>query len=247
MLNFLKDHPFAVKAFFESTLVLTYALPVAEIQPHLPSFLQADTFDNKWAFVAMAIVKTRGLRPKGFPELMGNDFILVGYRIFVRYTDARGRRLRGLYILRSETNKRKMALLGNVFTRYNYQFTDIAYHDDGQCIKITSAASQLDIEVQRTSGPVPLPDGSPFTTRAEARRFTGPLPFTFTGIPAEKKVLIIEGQREAWEPQPVVVIKREVGFINSFPAKGIVLANACIIESVPYNWKKGRTEPWPQQ
>ena len=32
MLSFLKNHPFAVEAFFESSLVLTFALPKEQLQ-----------------------------------------------------------------------------------------------------------------------------------------------------------------------------------------------------------------------
>jgi hypothetical protein len=119
-LSFLKNHPFAVEAFFESSLVLTFALPKEQLQHLIPECLQLDTFQDKWAFVAVAMVQTNDLRPKGFPKFMGNDFFLIGYRVFVRYTNSAGKNLRGLYILKSETDKKKMELMGNIFTHYNY-------------------------------------------------------------------------------------------------------------------------------
>ena len=84
-----------------------------------------DTFNDKWAFIAVALVKTKDLRPKGFPKFCGSDFTLVGYRVFVRYTNSAGKKLRGLYILKSETNKKMMEFIGNFFTHYNYSTTDI--------------------------------------------------------------------------------------------------------------------------
>src|SRR5687768_17968310 len=105
----LKNHPFAVETFFECSLVLTYAVPREELEGFIPECLELDTFGEKWAFLAVALVQTKNLRPKGFPAFMGNDFFLIGFRIFVRYTDSRGKSLRGLYILKSETNKKKMS------------------------------------------------------------------------------------------------------------------------------------------
>src|SRR5262245_59454585 len=99
MLAFLKNHPFAVEAFFDRSLVLTFAIPKEQVQPLIPELLQLDTFDDKWAFIAVAMVQTRSLRPKGFPKILGNDFFLIGYRVFVRYTNRAGKNLRGLYIL----------------------------------------------------------------------------------------------------------------------------------------------------
>ena len=112
----LKNHPFAVEALFKTSLVLTFALPKDELKNLIPECLELDTFNNEWAFVAAALVDTKYLRPKGFPKFMGNGFFLIGFRIFVRYTNNKGKKLRGLYILKSETNKSKMELLGNIFT-----------------------------------------------------------------------------------------------------------------------------------
>ena len=244
MLSFLKNHPFAVETFFESSLVLTYALPKEELQHLIPECLELDTHNNEWAFVAAAMVQTKNLRPKGFPSFMGNDFFLSGYRIFVRFTDHRGKRLRGLYILKSETNKKKMSFFGNIFTHYNYGTTDICFAKTEKKISITSAKSDLDIEVNLKSENVPLPLQSPFADWKEARRFAGPLPFTFTYNNETKEVLIIEGVREDWEPKPVEVIRHTIGFIKEKKFKNIVLANAFLVENIPYYWKKGRIEKW---
>ena len=152
MFSFLKDHPFAVEAFFESSLVLTYAVPKEQVQPLIPECLTLDTFEDRWAFIAVAIVKTKGLRPKGFPPFMGNDFVLTGYRVFVRYTTSQGKRLRGLYILKSETNKKKMEWLGNIFTHYNYTTTDIRITEKEGAMQVLSVRSNLSIKVDTIRG-----------------------------------------------------------------------------------------------
>lgn len=243
MLN-LKNHPFSVETFFESSLVLTYAVQKAELENLIPECLSLDTFDDKWAFIAIALVQTKDLRPKGFPPFMGNDFFLAGFRVFVRYTNNKGKRLRGLYILKSETNKLKMSFFGNIFTHYNYTTTDIKFVKELKRINITSLKSDLDIEVKTIGEVVPLPKDSPFKDWKEARRFAGPLPFTFTYNSKTKEVLIIEGVRQNWIPQPVEVIRSQVGFIREKKFNSIVLANAFLIENVPYYWRKGKIEIW---
>ena len=124
-MSFLKNHPFAVEAHFESSLVLTFAVPKEQLESLIPECLTLDVFQDTYAFVAMAMVQTKDLRPKGFPKFMGNNFFLIGYRVFVRYTNNRGKKLRGLYILKSETNKKKMAFMGNIFTHYNLSLIHI--------------------------------------------------------------------------------------------------------------------------
>jgi len=91
---------------------------------------------------------------------------------------------------------------------------------------------------------ISLPSGSPFIDWKEARKFAGPLPFTFTYNSVNKEILIIEGVRENWKPMPVKVIEYNFSFINNLKLEGAKLANAFIIRNIPYYWKKGKLEQW---
>jgi hypothetical protein len=148
MFSFLKDHPFAVEASFDNSLVLTFAVPKEQIQNLIPEYLQLDTHKDKWAFIAVALVQTKSLRPKGFPKLLGNNFFLIGYRVFVRFTNDAGKSLRGLYILKSETDKKKMEFFGNIFTHYNYTTTDITQKRQNGVIEIYSNKSDFKIKIE---------------------------------------------------------------------------------------------------
>jgi hypothetical protein len=244
MFSHLKNHPFAVEAFFKSSLVLTFAAPKEQLQSLLPECLQLDTFNDKWAFIAVAMVQTKDLRPAGFPKFLGNNFFLIGYRVFVRYTNNLGKRLRGLYILKSETDKKKMELLGNIFTHYNYTTTDIGEIVQGNIKEIKSNQSNFKIRVELGRDEIALPENSPFKEWKEARRFAGPLPFTFTYNTNTKEVLIIEGVRQNWTPTPVSVIDHSFSFFSSINLENPVLANAFIINNSQYHWKKGEIEVW---
>lgn len=243
-MKFLKNHPFPVEAFFNQSVVFTFAVPKEQLQTMIPACLELDTFRDQWAFIAIAMVQTSGLRPKGFPKFLGNDFFLVGYRIFVRYTNNKGKRLRGLYILRSETDKKKMEFLGSIFTRYNYSTTDIHLQSKQDRTTIKSEKSGFKVTFGESGNEVKLPIHSPFSEWKEARRFAGPLPYTFTFNPKNKTVLIIEGIRQNWIPHPIAVTSYQFDFLSQLNLTGIVLASAFEICNVPYYWKKGKIEQW---
>lgn len=240
MLPGLKNHPFPVQAFFKQSLLLTFAAPRADLEQLIPECLQLDCFKDQWAFIAVAMVQTSGLRPKGWPRIFGSDFLLIGYRVFVTYRTNAGKRLRGLYILKSETDKRRMQFLGNLFTHYHYSTTDI--RQTGHSIR--SVGSGLAVDISPEEKETPLPEGSPFADWKEARRYAGPLPFTFSYENSKRLVTIIEGVREHWEPRPVKVKEYRVAFIEQLQLSRVQLANAFVIENIPYYWKKGRTELW---
>lgn len=243
-MKFLKNHPFAVEAFFDFSLVLTFAFKKETLKDLIPECLQLDTYEDKWAFVAIALVQTTGLRPKGFPKFLGNDFFLSGYRIFVRYKNTEGRRLRGLYILKSETNKKKMEFLGNIFTHYNYTTTDISQSTSDTFKSISSRSSKFNITVEETMNEIEIPIGSPFSDWKQARRFAGPLPYTFTFDAEQQTVLIIEGVRQNWKPNPIKIKNYNFEFFKNRNLQNGILANAFEIKNISYHWKKGKIEKW---
>ncbi len=244
MFESIKNHPFAVEAFFESSIVLTFAVPKQELEKLLPECLELDVFDDKWAFVAMAMVQTKDLRPKGFPKFLGNDFFLIGYRVFVKYRNNKGKRLRGLYILKSQTDKKKMEFVGNLFTHYNYTTTDIIREKNEDKLTLVSLQSGFEIKMNINTDNVGLPTNSPFLDWKQARRYAGPLPFTFTFNELNNEVLIIEGVRQNWKPKPIEIFNYNISFFGSLGVDGAVLANAFVLENIPYYWKKGKKEIW---
>lgn len=250
MLHQLKRHPLAMKAFFRHCLVLTYALPAERLEPLLPPGLALDRY-QEYGFLAVAMVQTEAMRPAFLPAWVGLDFFLAGYRIFTRYTNASGRTLRGLRILRSDTDQRLMASAGNLLTHYGYHRSEVRCALEGESleIRIRSPRGDADLHViaDLASKPAPLPERSPFASAQEARRFAGPLPFTFDYEPQTHSMIIIEGVRKQWDPQPIAVRVLRNTFLEQDPFRQVepVLANAFHLAGVPYLWRRGVREPLP--
>jgi hypothetical protein len=243
MLHLLRRHPIPVSAFFRHSLVLTYALPPEILQPLLPKGLVLDLFRGH-AFLAIALVQTERLRPSFLPAAMGQDFFLSGYRIFTRLDNA-AQSKRGLRILRSDTDRRTMACVGNLLTHYNYRLCETELKTtSGELhwiIRTPRAEADLEVVARLTDGPG-LPDGSPFSSLAEARRFAGPLPYTFDYEEATDSIIGIRAIRQQWEPRAVAVDVRRNTFLEQEPflGAGPILANAFYVHDVPYRWEQGR-------
>lgn len=248
MRHLLKRHPIPIRAFFRHSLVLTYAYPQEVLQPLLPPGLFLDTFQNV-GFLAIAMVQTEKLRPAFLPEFMGKDFFLTGYRIFARYRTKEGRTLRGLRILRSDTDQDTMVRFGNLLTHYQYRKAEVkwAFEDTRLDIQIRTPRAEADLHVIAEIGktPAPLPKNSPFAGLEEARRFAGPLPFTFDYEKETHSIIRIEGVRQDWNPLSVKVDIKENTFLDHAPFRNYPkrLANAFYIANVPYLWKPGIRQP----
>jgi len=239
MLHVLRRHPIPVSAFFRRALALTYAYPADVLRPLLPPRLELDTLDGL-GFLTVALVEAERLRPSGLPEWLGRDVFLCGYRVFARFGEAGSRR--GLRILCSLTDRRWMQAAGNLLTRYRYRMcrSETAESAGRLRWRVESEAASLDVTVE-TGGPAALPEGSPFADEREARRFAGPLPFTFDYEPETGSIVTIRGVRGAWRPRPARVEVARNTFLDRAPLGGAParLANAFYLTDVPYRWEGG--------
>lgn len=251
MRHLLQRHPLPVKAWFRHSLVLTYALPVNVLEPLLPPGLMLDSL-GEFGFVAVAMVRTRNLRPAFLPRFLGQDCFLTGYRIFARYRSEDGRQLRGLRILRSDTDQRRMVWCGNLLTHYQYRFVRATVVETAATlgIRIETPDAEADVAVvARLDGTTDsLPPDSPFRDWHQARLFAGPLPFTFDYERETHSIILIEGVRQNWKPVPVVVEVRKLTFLNRAPFDRArpLLASAFHVRDIPYAWKRGIRHPLPR-
>ena len=214
------------------------------MRPLVPDGLEIDCYEGL-GFVTVAMVWTRRLRPAVFPAWLGQDFFLAGYRVFTRLRDESGGRRRGLNIVRSETDQRRMVWMGNLMTHYRYRHVQVrAQETNGRTRVETLCAAgkrSLDLTFESPAGEVPLPAGSPFGDWQSARRFAGPMPFTFSAE-GDGSFVVIEGSRQNWVPRPILVRDWQVALFEEAPLRGTVpiLANAFTVEGVSYRWKRGR-------
>jgi hypothetical protein len=243
MLHLLKRHPFPVKAFFRRSLVLTYAFPSDLLEPLLPPGVALDAH-GQYGFLAIALVQTERLRPSFLPAALGCDFILSGYRVFVRL-GKRASSVRGLFILRSDTNRRWMAAAGNIFTHYKYRLCEAELNARIGAIewniRTPSAEADLRVIARVDEEEAALPAGSPFLTVKEARRFAGPLPYTFDYERETHSLIRIQGVRQQWRPKAVAVEVLQNTFLRQEPfcRATATLANAFCVDGVPYLWNRG--------
>ena len=247
MLYRLKRHATPIEAHLRASLVLAYAVPAPILRPLLPAGLVLDTYGD-FGFLTIALVETRNLRPTFLPARLGMNFCLSGYRIFTRYRTTAGRTLRGLLILRSDTNSSSMELVGNLLTHYNYKRSQFRVQATEQKYEIQvmnrDGLADLHVEADLSTQTIAPPAGSPFADLKEARKFAGPLPFTFDYEKQTHSIIRVEGVRQQWDPRPVSVVVHQNTFLEQGPFRGAgaTLANAFFLQDVPYSWRPGVRE-----
>ncbi len=247
MLHLLKRHPWPVSARFDWSLALVFAVPQEVAWQLMPPGLEPDLWEGL-GFVAAAFVQTRRLRPSWAPAWLAQDFFLAGYRVFARARLPDGRHVRGLRILGSDTDSLRMAMLGRWLTHYGYRRRDVRTKQRENRLELQvldRGRPTVDLEVDLTAATLP-PSCSPFPDLRTARRFAGPMPFTFSHEAETGSLVVVEGARQHWEPRAVNATVKQLDFFARLPfAKDGLprLANAFWVQDVTYWWKPGVLVP----
>lgn len=135
--------------------------------------------------------------------------------------------------MHSDTSSRALALTGNVFTRYGWNYVTVETRVAGARYEVRTPSLHLVARLDRGA----LPPDSPFTDLDDARRFAGPMPYTFEHEPETSSLVVVRGNRDRWTPRPV-----EVDVIRCDFCTGGTLASAFVVEDVEYRWNRGRRE-----
>ena len=144
-----------------------------------------------------------------------------------------------------------MQLFGNLLTHYHYERSTFRVQRTNQNyeveVKTPGGHADLHIEADMSVPPSAPPAGSPFSDFTEARKFAGPLPFTFDYESQTNSIIRVQGVRQQWNPRPVSVTVHQNTFLQEPPFRnsGAVLANAFYLENVPYSWRSGIREMLP--
>ncbi len=249
MLHLLKRHPWAVRAHFEWVLALVFAIPEKTARELMVPGLEPDLYEDQ-GFVAAALVQARGLRPTWMPSCLEQDFFLAGMRVFARGRLPDGRWVRGLRVLGSATDSWRMKWADSVLSHYRYDKIEVQTVRSESRLELTTKDRRDEVGIQLSADLNPAetpPKGSPFPDLRTARRFAGPMPFTFSYEEQTASLIVVEGARQSWTPRPVQVSIDQLRFFTGAPyaEQGQLprLANAFYIENVDYHWKPGMLSP----
>jgi hypothetical protein len=132
---------------------------------------------------------------------------------------------------------------GNLLTHYNYHRCHAVVDESAERLRVavTTPDSIGSLDVSADLMNATLPAGSPFSTVREARRFAGPLPFTFDYERESNAIIAIRATRTAWRPALVAADVRRIAFFDQpiFDGCTPILAAAFHVKDIDYRWERG--------
>src|SRR5262245_57775173 len=201
--------PFEANTVWAEAVCANVALDPAALRPLVPAVFDLDLYGGK-AWVTLTASRLKDFGVSRLPRALRMNFYQATYRAHVSYTDFRGRRLRGCYFVRSETNSRVMSLTANLLPEFRAHRCGtcpilMARRGDHLLLTVDSADAAgkvvlvLDVARPRAG----MPPASRFPSVPEARGLLVDFYDAFSYDPAAGAVLILQIDRGGWDVQVV--------------------------------------------
>jgi hypothetical protein len=225
-----------MQAFIRRCWLVTHRIPEADARAQLPRELAPVTYGG-YAFLNTVIARMEAMRPQGLPAFLGLDYWHVGYRLYAKAATTGGER-EGLYFLRSDCDRRMLAMAGNLFSDFRFHTARIEVMSAASNTSIRVEAHSARVELDLSGEPqTQLEAGSPFQTVAEAETFLKYKPCGLApGGPAQVNAIPISRDEVAWRARSIQVLHQRWEFLDLLPGAQPEL----VFEVAPIEYRFGR-------
>jgi uncharacterized protein YqjF (DUF2071 family) len=237
--------PFDTNTVWEEALAVNVRLDPAALRPLVPAAFDLDLYGGE-AFVSLTASRLKDFGVGWLPRALRVNFYQATYRAHVTYTDFRGRRLRGCYFVRSETNSRLMSLTANLlpeFRAHHCHTCPILMVRDGDNLLLTvdsgaDPAGKVVLLLDTSRPLAAMPATSCFPTVAAAYDFLVDFYDAFSYDPASGEVFLLQIERGPWDIRVLEPVDYYLGYFAAgpFPPGSSRLDSVFYFRNVPYRW-----------
>jgi hypothetical protein len=237
--------PMAANTIWEHAICVNVRVRPEALRPLIPPQFELDLYDG-WAFVSLTASRLKDFGAGPIPRSLRKNFYQATYRAHVVFTDFRGRRTRGCYFIRSETNSPIMSLVANLLPEFkahhcatypilmaqrgDHLLLSVDSGDDpaGKVVLVLDAARPLD----------GLPAGSCFRSLSDAYQFIVDFYDAFSFDAETNEVFILGIERGDWNIQVLEPVDFYLGYISAGPfgAGQAELDSIFYFRDTPYRW-----------
>ncbi|OEJ99722.1 DUF2071 domain-containing protein [Roseivirga misakiensis] len=125
-MKFLKKIPITYSGTLNDVKLVNFSVAMDEVLPLVPKEIKVLDFNGR-AVISMVNVKLKQMRPSFFPKWLSFEYQHVAFRLLVDDTNLNSGKAKGIYFLKSFTNKPLISVFGNLLSHYKLSNAEI--HD----------------------------------------------------------------------------------------------------------------------
>lgn len=215
-MKLLKQIPITYKGELHEVKLINFSVNMEEVLPFVPAGIKVRDFDGK-AIISMVNVRLRSMRPTGLPRALSFDYQHVAFRLLVEDSPLNEGENKGIFFLKSFSDKPMVVWSGNLMTNYRLSNAQISEDqgfrlDQGENFvryKLTDEVAAEENELKSMIGAI---------DRAYAME--------------EGRLMKTLIQRETWPIQQVDCVDFETNFFRSAKLLGAFEVK----ETIYYQW-----------
>ena len=243
--------PFTVETVWRECLCFNYLVEPAVLRSLVPAVFELVTIAGR-AIVSVAAASLTSMRPRGLPDLVGQNFCHITYRAVVRFKHAAGQVRTGYDFIASMTNSELLSRIGNSVTEFRFhefrtgtitflrQGSNVVLGAEGDTPEMTIVAS-ADLDQGRDSPP----STSVFRSRGELNSLVLDYSDAFGHVPGNAHVYVLRIDRDAWRYRFVSPRDRYLGYFQEgrpFDRHTAQLDSVLHCRDIAYRWQPLRRE-----
>ncbi len=215
-MSFLKRIPVIYSGELHKVKLINFSVDLDEVLPMVPQQIKVRNFDGK-AIISMVNVNLKHMTIKAFPDLFSLDYQHVAFRLLVDDSEWSKGKAKGIYFLKSFTNKPFVVWSGNLLSHYKLSKAKI--HDvHGFDLWQSDKYIRYHLSRKRCKSDEKLKTTIQCIDRAYAVD--------------NDKLVCTRIQREKWPIEPVSCVGFETNFFDSAKLLGAFSVN----EVIHYQW-----------
>ncbi len=222
-------------------VMLAYRTPAESVRALVPPGLELMT-RGPWAYWSVLACRVEGMALAGLPGT-GWTFHGLAYRLHVQAMTDRIDVLTGVYVVRSESDSRLIAAMGNVLADLRLHPSAMTVRSEADCVVVTSESSGQSparlVIADRPSPPEssPVESSFPLPWRAEAWLAYPTRSLSVQG----RDVRCVEVYREAEScvARPVTVVEAALPYLASLGQRELALELAVRLPPGRERWRIG--------
>ena len=183
-MEILKKLPIKYVGELHQVRLINFSVEKEEALPYLPQGLKVRDYHGR-ALISMVNVKLRNMRPDFLPKPLHFDYQHIGFRLLIDDAPYSDGAAKGIYFLRSFTDKALMVQGGSWLT--NYKLEKATIKSSGNNFELRQGSNYLKYALQ---------DKTPPHLNPELKEVVGALDRAYSYI--DKELVRVQIMRERW-------------------------------------------------
>ena len=217
-MDLLKKLPLTYTGELHQVCLVNFSVEKEEVLPYLPEGLQLRDYHGR-ALISLVNVQLRNMRPDFLPKALHFNYQHIGFRLLLDDAQFNDGTAKGIYFLRSFTDKALLVQGGSWFTNYKLEKATLK-----------NEAGAFELRQQNHFLRYRLHDAKPPQVNGELLQMVGALDRAYSFI--GKQLVKVQIMRERWPMEEVTCEGFETNFFKTARFEGAFRVR----EVIPYQW-----------